>query len=208
LSDPQIVAAALQLIRRDGADKLSMRKLARELGVTPMAIYYYVPNKDALFERIADEVLAQVPRSTPTGSGWRRELRDYAVLGWQQLLEYPGLSSQLAKRPPTAQSEELSRYGISILVAGGFDRATAALAITSYHAFMMGVIGIQAQVAQRAPGKKRRVSESMSYLRQLDFRELVDFGIEAILGGLNERLRSAAPRSAAASTRKKRSAAR
>jgi AcrR family transcriptional regulator len=38
LSDEHIVTTALQLIRRDGAERLSMRKLAKELGVTPMAI--------------------------------------------------------------------------------------------------------------------------------------------------------------------------
>ncbi|MET0389743.1 MAG: TetR family transcriptional regulator [Polyangiales bacterium] len=188
LSDQQIVEAALQLIRRDGADRLSMRKLAKELGVTPMAIYYYVPNKDALFERVSDAVMARIPKPTPTGVAWRQELSAYAVRGWQLLLEYPGLSSQLAKRPPSTQSEQLVQYGLSILHAAGFEPPTAALAITSYHAFMMGVIGMQAQLAHRNPRGRRSTSPSTSYLRKLDFRELVDFGISAILGGLNERL--------------------
>jgi AcrR family transcriptional regulator len=187
LSEQQIIGAALQLIRRDGADRLSMRKLAKLLNVTPMAIYYYVPNKEALFGRISDAVLSQVARPAPSGSHWQDELRNYAH-AWQLLLEYPGLSGQLAKRPPTAQNEELARYGVSILLAAGFDASTAALAITSYHAFMLGVIGMDARFGQRAARRKGRSATAEQCWNQLDFRELVDFGVESILSGLSERL--------------------
>lgn len=190
LSDEQIVATALELVRHEGAERLSMRKLARELGVTPMAIYYYVPNKDALFERLSDAVLARIPRPEPSGSAWRDELAAYVLRGWQLFLEYPGLSNQLVRRPPSAESDALSRYAVSILVAAGFERSTAALAITSYHAFIVGVIGLQAQLEQR-PRRKRRASESTSYLQQLDLRVLVDFGIDTLLTGLDEQLRAA-----------------
>ena len=178
-----------------------MRKLARELGVTPMAIYYYVPNKDALFDRLSDAVLARVPRPEPSGSAWRDELAAYVLQGWQLFLEYPGLSSQLARRPPSVESDGLSRYAVSILVAAGFDAATAALAITSYHAFIVGVVGLQAQLEHR-PKRKRKASESTSYLQQLDFRKLVDFGIDTMLAGLDEQLRAGKRKPAPSKTKR------
>ena len=51
------MTCALQLIERQGAERLSMRKLAAELRATPMAIYYHVPSKEVLFSKITDHVL-------------------------------------------------------------------------------------------------------------------------------------------------------
>lgn len=57
LTKERIVTVALDLIDREGLDALSMRRLGKELGVDPMAIYYHVPNKSALYDGIMDIVL-------------------------------------------------------------------------------------------------------------------------------------------------------
>jgi AcrR family transcriptional regulator len=188
LSEPQIVLAALDLIRRQGADRFSMRLLAKELGVTPMAIYYYVGNKDALFERLGDAVLARVPRPVPSGVNWREELKACAICGWQLLSEYPGLSAQIVKRPPTQQRDELTRYGVSILVAAGFEANSAYPAIATCNAFMFGMIGAQAHV-ERTRGNGRRVRpEASPVVAAIDVRFLVEWGLDAVLSGLGQQL--------------------
>jgi TetR/AcrR family tetracycline transcriptional repressor len=192
LSEQQIIDASLELIRRDGADRFSMRKLAKELGVTPMAVYYYVSNKDELFERVADAVLERVPRPEPSGTDWRGELKATALHGFRLLSQYPGLSGQIVKRPPTKQTEELAVYGISILAAAGVDQEAAALATTVCQTFMFGMIGLQAQ-AERAQKKKKRSSAGATYLEQIDVPALVEFGFDALLAGLEQQL-SQAPR--------------
>ena len=48
LEHDEILGCALELVRSEGGDALSMRRLARELGVSPMALYYYFPDKTAL----------------------------------------------------------------------------------------------------------------------------------------------------------------
>jgi TetR/AcrR family tetracycline transcriptional repressor len=55
-----IVAAALAMIDEDGLDALSMRKLGTHLGVDPMAVYYHVPNKAALFDGVVEAVLREL----------------------------------------------------------------------------------------------------------------------------------------------------
>jgi TetR/AcrR family transcriptional regulator, tetracycline repressor protein len=203
LSDRQIVDAALDLIRRDGADGFSMRQLAKQLGVTPMAIYYYFANKDALFERVADAVLARVPRPIPSGRGWREEMKECAVQGFRLLSEYPGLSGQIIKRPPTQQTTELARYGISILEAAGFDGRSAARATTICQAFMFGMIGLQAQL-ERARRRKRKSASEEPYLDQVDVQGLAEFGLDALLHGFHEQLaRSQRPRSATPARRRR-----
>jgi AcrR family transcriptional regulator len=208
LSDQQIIDTSLDLIRRDGADRFSMRKLAKELGVTPMAVYYYVSNKDALFERVADAVLARVPRPEPSGRDWRAELKATALHGFRLLSQYPGLSGQIIKRPPTQQTEALARYGIAIMVAAGVDRTAAALATTVCQAFMFGVIGLQAQ-CERAQKKKRGSAAGATYLEQVDVQGLAESGFDALLAGLHEQLtRSPRPKHTRTTAPTRRSVAR
>jgi TetR/AcrR family tetracycline transcriptional repressor len=56
LSRERIVSAALGLVDQEGLASLSMRRLATTLGVDPMAIYYYLPNKAALEDAIVGAV--------------------------------------------------------------------------------------------------------------------------------------------------------
>jgi len=178
------VDAALTFIRRNGADRFSMRALAKELGVTPMALYYYVGNKDELLERVADAILARVPRPTPTGDNWREQLRAASLHGFMLLCEYPGLSAQIVKRPPTKQTEELAEYGIAILVKAGFDPAVAARATIVCQTLMFGMIGMQAQLERAGKAKTKRKSSARGAQPPLDPRALVEFGLDALTNGL------------------------
>lgn len=61
LSREQVVGTAVDLLRRYGLGDLSMRRLARELGVAPGALYWHVANKQELLVEVADALLAEVP---------------------------------------------------------------------------------------------------------------------------------------------------
>jgi AcrR family transcriptional regulator len=61
LSRHQVVATAVDLLRRYGLGDLSMRRLARELGVAPGALYWHVANKQELLVEVADVLLAEIP---------------------------------------------------------------------------------------------------------------------------------------------------
>lgn len=173
-------------MRRVGADKLSMRSLAKDLGVTPMALYYYVGNKDELFERIADAVLARVPKPAPSGADWREQLRATALHGFKLLREFPGLSAQIVKRPPTKQTEALAKYGIAILIEAGFDPAIAARATIVCQTFMFGMIGLQAQIERAQKGVKRKSMARVAAPEIVDVQALIEFGLDALTRGLRE----------------------
>lgn len=74
LSSDRIIAAALDLIDTQGVDNFSMRNLAKLLGVYPMAIYWYVPNRNALVARVTAHVLADLVPEDP-GADWQDDLR-------------------------------------------------------------------------------------------------------------------------------------
>ena len=54
LARERIVAAAIRIIDDEGLEALSMRRLGSALGVNPMAAYYYVPNKAALYDLVLE----------------------------------------------------------------------------------------------------------------------------------------------------------
>ena len=103
-----VLAAALEIIDRDGTDGLSMRRLARALNRDPMILYRHAPNKAALLDGVAEIVLAQlkVDAADPDWAGQLRAIaRDYRALALAHphvvpLLVTRPLATPLALRPP------------------------------------------------------------------------------------------------------------
>jgi AcrR family transcriptional regulator len=103
-----VLAAALEIIDRDGADELSMRRLAAALGRDPMIVYRHAANKADLLDGVAETVLAQlkVDSADPDWAGQLRAVaRDYRRLALAHprvvpLLVTRPLATPLALRPP------------------------------------------------------------------------------------------------------------
>jgi AcrR family transcriptional regulator len=93
-----VLATALEIIDRDGADGLSMRRLARALDRDPMILYRYAPNKAALLDGVAETVLARL-KVDPADTDWAGQLRavarDYRALA----LAHPHMVPLLVTRP-------------------------------------------------------------------------------------------------------------
>src|SRR5690242_1004746 len=93
-----VLAAALEIIDADGADGLSMRRLARALGRDPMILYRHAPNKAALLDGVAETVLAQLTVD-PADPDWAAQLRTVAR-GYRRLaLAHPHVVPLLVTRP-------------------------------------------------------------------------------------------------------------
>jgi hypothetical protein len=67
LSVEQVVDEAFGILADGGVTGFSMRKLASELGVTTMALYTYLPSRDALMEHLADECIGRCPGRSAIG---------------------------------------------------------------------------------------------------------------------------------------------
>src|SRR6056297_435908 len=74
LSREKIIAAAMILLDRDGEKGFSMRKLAGEMGVDPMALYHHHRNRDALMFEVMQALLDQMPLPEPSGN-WEDDIR-------------------------------------------------------------------------------------------------------------------------------------
>jgi AcrR family transcriptional regulator len=93
-----VLAAALELIDRDGVDGLSTRRLARVLHRDPMILYRHAPNKVALLDGVTETVLAQL-KVDPADPDWAAQLRAVAR-GYRALaLAHPNVVPLLVTRP-------------------------------------------------------------------------------------------------------------
>jgi len=208
LTEQEIIDRTLRLIRSEGLESLSMRRLAAELGVAPMSLYHHVRNKDELLERVIDTLLARIPTPPPRRSGWRDQLRTYGMTLIEQLTWHPGIARAVVERPPTAEGQRHVRYTGAVLVAAGFDVATAAQCLATFHTFIYGVLAAQAHLPALMATVAEKYDEPVEYsakasarspssaginqhLRKLGFRPWYREGIDSILSAIALQLRSA-----------------
>ena len=93
-----VLAAALDIIDRDGADALSMRRLARALDRDPMILYRHAPNKAALLDGVAETVLAQLHVDS-ADPDWAGQLRQVARRFRALALAHPHVVPLIVTRP-------------------------------------------------------------------------------------------------------------
>jgi AcrR family transcriptional regulator len=94
----RVQAAALAIIDRDGADALSMRRLARALDRNPMTLYRHAPDKAALLDGIAENVLAQLHVDS-AAPDWAGQLRAVARRFRALALAHPHVVPLIVTRP-------------------------------------------------------------------------------------------------------------
>ncbi|MFG2882850.1 TetR/AcrR family transcriptional regulator [Streptomyces sp. NPDC048297] len=94
LDRERITAVSVRLLDAEGLQKFSMRRLAGELNVTAMSLYWYVDTKDDLLELALDAAYGELPLPDleDTGADWRDQLRGLATEYRALLVRHPWLS--------------------------------------------------------------------------------------------------------------------
>jgi AcrR family transcriptional regulator len=100
LTVDEIVHVATAIADADGLETVTMRRLARELGVAPMTIYTYVPGKAELFELMLDAAYAGMSRRGTAGWSWRRRLTAIAEENRELFESHPWAATISTSRPP------------------------------------------------------------------------------------------------------------
>lgn len=96
-----IVNAAVRLADHGGAEALTMRAVAKELGAsTPMSLYRYVHSKDGLVDLMLDLANSEVRTPEVPGEDWRAELTAVAVDTWAMTKRHPWYARLVHQRPP------------------------------------------------------------------------------------------------------------
>ncbi|MFC7649082.1 TetR/AcrR family transcriptional regulator [Streptosporangium lutulentum] len=88
---------AIEIADTEGLDAITMRRLAAELGVAPMAAYRYVSGKDDVMELMVDLVHGELEHSQ--ADGWRETMRALALRTRALMLKHPWLAQLSPRRP-------------------------------------------------------------------------------------------------------------
>jgi AcrR family transcriptional regulator len=150
LSRAAIVAAAQLVVERDGVDALTMRRVADELGASPMALYRHVRGKDELLVALLDELAAAVPRPRLPAAPRERVLAASRHMR-DGLAEHPWIVDVLAGGDLIAPSilwlmEEI----VAGFIAGGLSPAGAADGYRVIWQFTVGDLVVRRGLAQVA----------------------------------------------------------
>ncbi len=79
LTRERVLRAAMKLADAGGFESLTMRKLARELGVEAMSLYNHVANKEDILDGVVDIVFGEIAVAAPGEVEWKRAMRRRAI---------------------------------------------------------------------------------------------------------------------------------
>lgn len=152
-----VVRAAVGIADAEGFDRITMRRVSQALGVTPMALYRYLPDKAALVDVVIDESLRAVPCVDPDGDVLGEFRRCFGGLH-RLLIDHPGLAKAASERPlegPVAI--EIGERVLSLLQRCGVGERDAANALVAAFSLTLGSalywVSRQARgQSERAPG--------------------------------------------------------
>jgi AcrR family transcriptional regulator len=148
----KITAATVALLDAEGLAKFSMRRLAAELGVTAMSVYWYVANKDDLLELALDRVAGELsPPDPDDDADWRDQLRQLAQSYREMLVGHPwttGLLSRFLNIGPHMMA--FSGASIAVMRKGGVPMERQGGAISAVFQFVYGFANSEVQFHQRA----------------------------------------------------------
>jgi AcrR family transcriptional regulator len=191
LNRERILDAALALAGEEGLGGLSMRRLAKALGVEAMALYNHVTNKTDILDGIADRVFAEIERADPA-LPWPQRLRAVALSTYRVLSRHPAVPMALATNqanPTTLRAVQPVDDSVGALYEAGFDddgvrQALGALNSLIFGSLLLTTAGFARQHSNRAEQEQMDV-----YLRRVDPATLPHFSrvLPALAAGVPER---------------------
>ena len=127
LSEGAIVDAALAILKSEGLDAVTMRRVAAALDTGPASLYVYVPDREGLLRAMLDRVIATIEFEAPDPARWRAQLHSLLERMHQALVAHPGIAAMTLADPPTTEAVLLLAENLlGILLAGGLDPQAAA----------------------------------------------------------------------------------
>jgi AcrR family transcriptional regulator len=207
LSRERVLHAAVALADVGGIEALSMRRLAKELGVEAMSLYNHVANKDEILDGIIDLVVGEIDHPSD-GVDWKTAIRRSAISSRDVLLRHRWASKLWMSRQGGGRARlRHADWTLKTLREAGFSKDLIYHAFHILDAHVLGFTALQLSIPHRG---EDLAGMATTFLQQLPADEYPDFvehvmqhlephhgdeggfelGLDLILDGL-ERLRDA-----------------
>jgi AcrR family transcriptional regulator len=145
LSREEIIDAAIAIADAEGAEALSMRRIAQVLRAGTMSLYWHVPGKERLLELMRDMLMAEVAVPEPSGD-WRADLRATAVSLRGMLSRHRWLMDFVGARPPLGPTTLLTLEAqLAMLAVLDLGAATDFDILTAVTTYVSGVVQRETQ---------------------------------------------------------------
>ncbi|WP_231967444.1 TetR family transcriptional regulator [Mycobacterium sp. E136] len=192
LTEEQIVDAALNIIRAEGLDALSMRRLSRELGRSAMAPYWYVNDKRELLDLVTRKLLSEVKLPESDSGPWEDRLREVVTGIDARLHDHPGIASVILERMQNTDRRLMNGI-IEILLSAGFEGPDVFLSYAMIHTYLFGryqaVEVDKPDPATMQPGDLEDTLERLvPHLSKIRGRDFFNYGVDTIIAGLQAQL--------------------
>lgn len=151
LTRERIVKTAIKLADKLGADKLSMRALASELGVEAMSLYNHVSSKEDLLDAVVDKIFSMIERPTASGD-WKVSMTQRATSMHAAFRRHPwSVALTLSRLAPGPNNLSLIEASLETLCTDGFNHLQAFYALCVMDSYIYG-FHVMEQNTPFAPG--------------------------------------------------------
>ena len=192
LSEAAIVDAAVEILRLEGMDALSMRRVAAALDTGAGSLYVYVAGREGLIEAVFDRVVTGVELEPPDPRRWRDQLVLVVERTRDALVAHPGIAAAAMVDPPrTTATMRLLENLLGLLLAGGLAPRDAAWTADTLFAQVTHA-AVEAEIRQMSSSELADdVAASFARLPAEKFPLITAHAATLVSGDFTERFRYA-----------------
>jgi AcrR family transcriptional regulator len=151
LSRERVLRTAIALADERGVSELTMRSLAKELGIEAMSLYHHVANKDDLLDGMVEIVFGEIDPPS-AGGDWKAELRKRAVSTLAALRRHPWAVGEMEGRTDHGPSNlRIHDAVLGCLLGAGFSDEMAVHAYSVQDAYIYGFALQQTDMSSETP---------------------------------------------------------
>jgi AcrR family transcriptional regulator len=209
LTRERVIEAALRVMDDEGLEAVTMRRIAREVGVEAMSLYHHVEDKEDLLDGICERVMAgfRFPEAT---SDWAENCRRGAR-AWRQLLkEHPNVMSLFAQQRGPVRSIDSMRpmeYALRLLRESGISDRDTAQAFHAFGGYIQGFVMMelgsiaggsdegqvkrQAELVAALPDEFPTLRAVLPQFVECGADEQFEFGLDLLIRGLEAKAQRA-----------------
>lgn len=201
LTRDRIIAAAVDVIEREGVTAISMRKISSELGCAVMSLYNHVPSKDALLDGVAEYLLSGIELKVEADATWQDQVRAQARALREIANAYPRSTMIVVSRPSNAPVAIAPfEVALSTLIGAGFEATQALGIVRVFIAYITGSMlrqvgvgadvsdpdQISAAVTPDDPSQFPLLTSLIKEVAHRDYDAEFEFGLDLLISAITD----------------------